>query len=110
MEGSETQLCRFYLHIPLAGAKCASRKAIFQLFPFIKVSFAKIFPFEEPKNVKDFEKNASCFMFSHIVMQTTVVYLVEKKAAVTGGFEKQKQNQKHRYLHRGVVFGCLFDG
>lgn len=49
-------------------------------------------------------------MFSHIVMQTTVVYLVEKKAAVTGGFEKQKQNQKHRYLHRGVVFGCLFDG
>lgn len=53
-EGSETQLCRFYLHIPLAGAKCTSRKAIFQLFPFIKVSFAKIFPFEEPKNVKDF--------------------------------------------------------
>ena len=53
-EGFETQLRRFYLHIPLAGAKCASRKAIFQLFPFIKVSFAKIFPFEEPKNVKDF--------------------------------------------------------
>lgn len=53
-EGFETQLCRFYLCIPLAGVKRASRKAIFQLLPFIKVSFAKIFPFEEPKNVKDF--------------------------------------------------------
>lgn len=53
-EGCETQLCWFYLRIPLAGAKRASRKAIFQLFPFIKVPFAKIFPFEEPKNIKDF--------------------------------------------------------
>lgn len=51
--GYETQLCQFHLPIPLAGAEHTSRKAVFQLFPFIKVSFAKIFPFEEPKNVKD---------------------------------------------------------
>lgn len=75
-------MCQFYLYIPLEGAKCASRKAIFQLFPFIKVSFAKIFPLKEPKNVKDFfkgEKKASCFTLSHIVMQTAVVYSRREK-------------------------------
>lgn len=79
-EGFETQLCQFYLCIPLAGVKRASRKAIFQLFPFIKVSFAKIFPSKEPKNVRLKKKCQLLYAFSHIVMQTTVVYLIKKKS------------------------------
>lgn len=53
-ERSQAPLHQFHLCIPLEGAKCTSRRALFQLFPFIKVSFAEIFPFGEPKNVKDF--------------------------------------------------------
>lgn len=69
----------FYLHIPLAGAKCASRKAIFQLFPFIKVSFAKIFPFEEPKNFKGFKKCQLLYAFTHSDANCCCLFNKEKK-------------------------------
>lgn len=76
-------MCQFYLCIPLEGAKCASRKAIFQLFPFIKVSFAKIFPLKEPKNVKDFfkgeKKSQLLYSFTHSDANHCCLFKKEKK-------------------------------